>query len=210
MTISPTILIIAAIVIIMLIVVAVREIRGLSNENETLTRQIVAYMRAFGEVDSDAQAIAKKIDDELGAPKNYILTKEVMDEAIKDPEVKSAYEDTIGKRGKHKVEINPRTGQPYKTTKAQREASKKWNANHPERNSTEGSKESRRKYVSSHAEEHKGKYAHFWYNGRTHTAKKEHCHRVLGKHGKEKWEVLPEFRYLYAWCRGDQDEKKNA
>lgn len=201
MTISPTILIIASIFVVMLIVVVSLGIHGLCEENETLKRQIVAYMRAFGEVDSDAQAIAKKIDDELGAPKNYILTKEVMDEVIKDPEVKSAYEDTIGKRGKHKVEINPRTGKPYKTSKSQRESSKKWAANHPE-----SGKESRRRYMARHAEEHREKYVQLYYNGRTRTARKDHCHRVLGKHGKEKWEVLPEFRNLYAWCRGDNNE----
>lgn len=194
MTISPTILIIVALIAVMLIVVVVREIRGLSNENETLTRQIVAYMRAFGEVDADAQAIAKKIDDELGAPKNYILTKEVMDEVIKDPEVKSAYEDTIGKRGKPKVEINPRTGKPYKTTKSQREASKKWRTK-------KCAKESKRTYASRYYEEHKDIYVQLYYNGLPRTAKKEHCHRVMGSHGREKWEVLPEFRDHYAWCR---------
>lgn len=128
MTISPTILIIVAIFVVMLIVVAVLEIRELWIENEHLTRQLVAYMTAFGEVDEDAKAIAKKIDDELGAPKNYILTKEVMDEVIKDPEVKSAYEDLIGKRGKPKVDINPRTGRPYKTSKAHRDAMKRYQA----------------------------------------------------------------------------------
>lgn len=194
MTVSPTILIIAAIVIVMLIVVVVREIRGLSNANDNLIHQLAAYMKAFGEVDADAQAISKKIDDELGAPKNYILTKEVMDEVIKDPEVKSAYEDTIGKRGKPKVDINPRTGKPYKTTKSQREASKKWR-------NKKCAKESKRTYASRYYEEHKDIYVQLYYNGLPRTAKKEHCHRVMGSHGREKWEVLPEFRNHYAWCR---------
>lgn len=240
MTISPTILIIAALFAVMLVVVVFHEIRGLSNANESLIHHLAAYMTAFGEIDAEAKAMAKKIDDEMqktpsaealakrqwradrvmivspNGTKRYVH-KYMCDRVPSEKQfgrqkwvLKPEYLNKCPEVASGEVEINPRTGKPYKTTKAQREASKKWNANHPERNSTESSKESRRKYVSSHAEEHKEKYAHFWYNGRTHTAKKEHCHRVLGRYGKEKWEVLPQFRDLYSWCRGDQDEKKNA
>lgn len=65
MTISPTVLIIVALFAIMLIVLVVREVIGLSNANETLTRQLVAYMTAFGEVDANVQTMSKKIDEEM-------------------------------------------------------------------------------------------------------------------------------------------------
>lgn len=168
MTISPTILIIAALIVVMLIVVAVREIRELSNENETLTRQIVAYMTAFGKVDAEVKALSDKID-------------------------------AAG------IEINPRTGLPYKTPKKQREACKRWNAKHPERNYTENSKASRHASYERNKEKNKEKFVNLWFNGH-HTVKKEHCRRVMGKNNREKWEVRPEFRDLYSWCKGVQDE----
>ena len=236
MTISPTILIIAAIIAVMLIVVAFLERRGLSNENDNLTRKIIAYMTAFGEVDAEAKAMAKKIDDEMqkkkpsaealakrqwraervmivspNGTKRYV-PKFMCDRVPSEKQfgrqkwvLKPEYLNKCPEVASGEVEINPRTGKPYKTSKTQREASKKWAANHPE-----SGKESRRRYMASHAEEHREKYVQLWYNGRTRTARKDHCHRGLGKQGKEKWEVLPEFSNLYAWCRGDQDEKKNA
>lgn len=235
MTISPTILIITVIIAVMLAVVVVIKIRGLSYENENLTRKIIAYVTAFGEVDATAQAMAQKIDDEMqktpsaealakrqwraervmivspNGTKRYV-PKFMCDSVPSEKQfgrqkwvLKPEYLNKCPEVASGEVEINPKTGKPYKTSKTQREASKKWAANHPE-----SGKKSRRKYMARHAEEHREKYVQLWYNGRTRTARKDHCHRVLGKQGKEKWEVLPEFRDHYAWCRGDQNEKKNA
>lgn len=220
MTISPTTTIIAIIVVVVVF--------ALMCDNGRLTEKLKKY-------DTDANSVIKKIDDEMqkttsaaalakrqwraeramivspNGTKRYVPVY-MCDRVPSDKRfgrqkwvLKPEYLNKCPEVASGEVEINPRTGKPYKTTKAQREASKKWAANHPE-----SGKESRRKYMSSHAEEHKEKYVQLWYNGRTRTARKEHCRRVLGKHNKEKWEVLPEFRNLYTWCRGDQDEKKNA
>lgn len=217
MTISPTTAIIAIIVVVVVF--------ALMCDNGRLTDKLKKY-------DADANSVIKKIDDEMkntpsaealakrqwraervmivspNGTKRYV-PKFMCDRVPSEKQfgrqkwvLKPEYLNKCPEVASGEVEINPRTNQPYKTSKAQRESSKKWNAKHPERNNTERSKERNK--------ERKEKYVQLWYNGRTRIARKEHCHRVIGKRGKEKWEVLPEFRNLYAWCRGDQDEKKNA
>lgn len=219
MTISPTILIIATIVAVVVIV-------ALLCNNGHLTKKLEKY-------ESDADSMSKKIDGEMKpAPSAEALAKrqwragrvvittpngtkryvpEYMCDRVPSETrfgcqkwvLKPEYLNKLPKAATGGVEINPRTGKPYKTPKKQREASKKWR-------NKQSAKESKRTYALRYYDEHKDKYVQLYYNGLPRTAKKEHCHRVMGSHGREKWEVLPEFRDHYAWCKGVQDEKKNA
>lgn len=225
MTISSTTIIVAIIVIVIII--------ALLCYNGRLTKKLKKY-------DADANSMIKKIDDDMKpAPSAEALKKrqwragrvvittpngskryvpEYMCERVPSEKqfgrqkwvLKPEYMNKCPEVASGEFEINPRTGKPYKTTKSQRIASKKWNNKHPERNKTEHSRETQRTYSARYYAEHKDEYVSLYFDGLPHTAKKEHCHRVMGSHGREKWEVLPQFRDVYPWCRGAQDEKKNA
>lgn len=99
-------------------------------------------------------------------------------------------------RGSKTADINPRTNEQYKSTKAQREASKKWNEKHPERNSTESHKRSIRKYNETHVA--------LVHNGKTYFALKAHCHREDNGRGRMRWVVNDEFRNKYAWLENNE------
>lgn len=203
MTISSTTIIVAIIVIAIII--------ALLCYNGHLTKKLKKY-------DADANSMIKKIDDDMKpAPSAEALKKRqwragrvVITTPNGSKRYVPEYMNKCPEVASGEFEINPRTGRPYKTTKSQREASKKWNAKHPERNSTESAKVSQRTYSARYYAEHKDEYVSLYFDGLPHTAKKEHCHRVMGSHGREKWEVLPQFRDVYSWCRGVQNEKKNA
>lgn len=225
MTISPATIIIAIIFVVVVV--------ALLCNNGRLTKKLAKY-------ESDADSMIKKIDGEMKpAPSAEALAKrqwragrvvittpngtkryvpEYMCDRVPSEKqfgrhkwvLKPKYINKLPKAATEEVEINPRTGKPYKTPKRQREASKRWNNKHPERNSTENAKASQRTYSARYYAEHKDEYVSLYFDGLPHTAKKEHCHRVMGSHGREKWEVLPQFRDVYPWCRGAQDEKKNA
>lgn len=225
MTISSTTIIIAIIAVVVVV--------ALLCNNGRLIKKLAKY-------EADADSMIKKIDGEMKpAPSAEALAKrqwraervitttpngkkryvpEYMCDRVPSENrlgckkwvLKPEYADKLPKAATAEVEINPRTGKPYKTSKTQREASKRWNNKHPERNKSEHSRNTQRTYSSRYYAEHKDEYVQLWYKGRPHTAKKEHCSRVLGDHGREKWAVLPEFRNKYSWCRGVQDEKKNA
>lgn len=95
------------------------------------------------------------------------------------------------------TDINPRTNEPYKSTKAQREASKKWNEKHPERNSTESHKRNIRKYNETHVA--------LVHNRKTYFALKAHCHREDNGRGRMRWVVNDEFRNKYAWLENNNE-----
>lgn len=225
MTISPTTIVITIIAVVVIV--------ALLCNNGRLTKKLEKY-------ESDANSMIKKIDGETKpAPSAEALAKrqwragrvvittpngskryvpEYMCERVPSEKqfgrqkwvLKPEYLNKCPEVASGEFEINPRTGKLYKTTKSQREASKKWNAKHPECNSTENAKVSQRTYSARYYAEHKDEYVSLYFNGLPHTARKEHCHRVMGSRGREKWEVLPQFRDVYAWSRGVQNEKKNA